>query len=426
MHRVQRVPVTEASGRIHTSTATVSVLPEADEVEIQIPDKDLRIDVYRSSGPGGQSVNTTDSAVRITHLPSGLVVAIQDEKSQHKNKAKAMAVLRARLLELEQQRLAEERGEQRRSQVGSGERAEKIRTYNFPDDRVTDHRVGLTVHNLPGLLQGDLDRLVDPLAEADQAARLAERRRRGARMSVAAAGRCRCGGCPLTAGGTPPRRCVLRARRHRGWTPSCWSSHAFGRDRSWLHAHPEAELDRSDLEEAAGGWIERRATGEPIAYIRGFKEWLSLRILTDRRALIPRPETELLAEAAIGEIAARLVDEDAPDTPIAAWEVGTGSGAVALALALRFRTSLALGRLRLGATDLSPEALELAEENLVAHGVDGLVSLGCGDLLEPPVLPAPQQPDVILANLPYLTSAEVAEGAGSLQFEPHLALDGGA
>jgi peptide chain release factor 1 len=173
VHRVQRVPVTEASGRIHTSTATVSVLPEADEVEVEISDKDLRIDVYRSTGPGGQSVNTTDSAVRITHLPSGLVVAIQDEKSQHKNKAKALAVLRARLLELERQRLAEERGEQRRSQVGSGERAEKIRTYNFPDDRVTDHRIGLTIHNLPGLLQGDLDRLVDPLAEADQAARLA-------------------------------------------------------------------------------------------------------------------------------------------------------------------------------------------------------------------------------------------------------------
>jgi peptide chain release factor 1 len=173
VHRVQRVPVTEASGRIHTSTATVSVLPEADEVEIEIPEKDLRVDVYRSSGPGGQSVNTTDSAVRITHLPTGLQVAIQDEKSQHKNKAKALSVLRARLLEIEQQRQAEERGEARRSQVGHAERAEKIRTYNFPDDRVTDHRIGLTVHNLPGLLEGDLDRLVEPLAERDQAERLA-------------------------------------------------------------------------------------------------------------------------------------------------------------------------------------------------------------------------------------------------------------
>ena len=174
VHRVQRVPTTEAQGRIHTSTATVSVLPEADEVEVQIDEKDLRVDVYRSSGPGGQSVNTTDSAVRITHLPTGLMVAIQDEKSQHKNRAKAMSVLRARLLEMEQERQAAERGEERRSQVGSGERSEKIRTYNFPDDRVTDHRIGLTVHNLPGLLEGDLDRVVEPLLEADQARRLAE------------------------------------------------------------------------------------------------------------------------------------------------------------------------------------------------------------------------------------------------------------
>ena len=174
VHRVQRVPATEAQGRIHTSTATVSVLPEADEVEVQIDEKDLRVDVYRSSGPGGQSVNTTDSAVRITHLPTGLVVAIQDEKSQHKNRAKAMSVLRARLLEAEQDRQAAERGEERRSQVGTGERSEKIRTYNFPDDRVTDHRIGLTVHNLPGLLEGDLDRVIEPLVNADQARRLDE------------------------------------------------------------------------------------------------------------------------------------------------------------------------------------------------------------------------------------------------------------
>jgi len=174
VHRVQRVPSTEAQGRIHTSTATVSVLPEADEVDVEIDEKDLRIDVYRSSGPGGQSVNTTDSAVRITHLPTGLVVAIQDEKSQHKNRAKAMSVLRARLLEAEQERQAAERGEERRSQVGTGERSEKIRTYNFPDDRVTDHRIGLTVHNLPGLLMGDLDRVIEPLVEADQAQRLSE------------------------------------------------------------------------------------------------------------------------------------------------------------------------------------------------------------------------------------------------------------
>jgi len=173
VHRVQRVPETESSGRIHTSTATVAVLPEADEVDVHIDEKDLRIDVYRSTGPGGQSVNTTDSAVRITHLPSGIVVAIQDEKSQHKNKAKAMAVLRARLLEMEQRKAHEAEAAQRRSMVGSGERSEKIRTYNFPQDRVTDHRAGFDLHNLPGVLDGDLDRLIDTLIATDQAELLA-------------------------------------------------------------------------------------------------------------------------------------------------------------------------------------------------------------------------------------------------------------
>ena len=173
VHRVQRVPATESSGRIHTSTATVIVMPEADEVEVEIDeDRDLRVDVKRSSGPGGQSVNTTDSAVRITHLPSGLVVEIQDEKSQHKNKAKALSVLRSRLLEL---KLAEQRDADsatRRSMVGAGDRSEKVRTYNFPQDRVTDHRIGLDLHNLPGVLDGDLDRLIDALSTTDQAERL--------------------------------------------------------------------------------------------------------------------------------------------------------------------------------------------------------------------------------------------------------------
>jgi peptide chain release factor 1 len=173
-HRVQRIPATESSGRIHTSTATVVVMPEAEEVEIEIDeDRDLRIEVKRSSGPGGQSVNTTDSAVRITHLPTGLVVEIQDEKSQHKNKAKAMSVLRSRLYERQLAAQREADSATRRSMVGGGDRAEKIRTYNFPQDRVTDHRIGMDLSNLPGVLQGDLDRLIDALITTDQAERLA-------------------------------------------------------------------------------------------------------------------------------------------------------------------------------------------------------------------------------------------------------------
>ena len=167
VHRVQRVPATEAQGRIHTSAATVAVLPEAEEVDVKIEDKDIRIDVFRSSGPGGQSVNTTDSAVRITHLPSGLVVSQQDQKSQLQNKLKAMDVLRARLLDLKIQQQQQERARMRKSQVGSGDRSEKIRTYNYPQSRVTDHRIGWTTHDLQGFMDGEIGRVIEALHLAD-------------------------------------------------------------------------------------------------------------------------------------------------------------------------------------------------------------------------------------------------------------------
>jgi peptide chain release factor 1 len=171
-HRVQRVPVTESQGRVHTSSATVTVLPEAEDIDVNVDEKDLRIDVYRSTGPGGQSVNTTDSAVRITHVPTGIVVSMQDEKSQIQNRAKAMQVLRARLLKAEQDRQAAELSQSRRSQIGGGGRSEKIRTYNYKENRVTDHRIGLTLYKLDKVLMGDMDELVDGLATDERARQL--------------------------------------------------------------------------------------------------------------------------------------------------------------------------------------------------------------------------------------------------------------
>ena len=174
VHRVQRVPLTETSGRIHTSAATVAVLPEAEDIDINIEEKDLRIDVFRSSGPGGQSVNTTDSAVRITHLPTGIVVSQQDEKSQHKNKAKALKILRSRIFDKEIQMKEQERAKNRKSQVGSGDRSERIRTYNFPQSRVSDHRINLTLYKLDEILEGKLDDIVNPLIEDDEAKKILE------------------------------------------------------------------------------------------------------------------------------------------------------------------------------------------------------------------------------------------------------------
>ena len=265
-HRVQRVPVTEAKGRIHTSTATVTVLPEAEEVEIDIDPNDLKIDVYRSTGPGGQSVNTTDSAVRITHLPTGTVVAMQDEKSQIQNRAKAMVVLRARLLKAEQDRQAAEMSAQRRGQVGSGSRTDKIRTYNFKENRVTDHRINLTLYKLDQVLAGDLDR-AHRRADGRQAG--APARGRGRRRGVSPGGDARDGGWSRcrprgelvaelagVVGGCAARGALHRRRGRSALGP------ALG--------HPEPPPARSEAAVAAArAMAARRAAGEPLQYIFG-------------------------------------------------------------------------------------------------------------------------------------------------------------
>ncbi len=320
-HRVQRVPVTESQGRVHTSSATVSVLPEAEEVDVQIDPNDLQIDVYRASGPGGQSVNTTDSAVRITHLPTGTTVSMQDEKSQLQNRAKALRVLRSRLLRMEQERQAAEQSDQRRGQIGGGGRSEKIRTYNFKENRVSDHRIDLTLYKLDRVLAGELGTVTDALLQDERSRQLGE--------SVSVTWRELAAELAADLGGGGPRQSARRRPPHRRGGVGAGGGRVPRRPRrrrppngAWRPwtAWPLAASRANRSSTCVGRW--------------GFR---SLDLFVDRRVLIPRPETEIVAGYAMDELDRRVA-------AAARWsDLGTGSGAIALSIAVERPRTRGLG-----------------------------------------------------------------------------------
>jgi peptide chain release factor 1 len=322
-HRVQRVPATESQGRIHTSACTVAVMPEPDEAEeITLNPAELRIDTFRASGAGGQHVNKTDSAIRITHLPTGLVAECQDDRSQHRNKAKAMAVLQARLNDKERSERAAKEAATRKGLIGSGDRSDRIRTYNYPQGRLTDHRINLTLYKLDRVMDGELDDVVDALRAARAAEQLAALE--SACVNVAAA------------------LAMARALGLDRLDAQLLLSHTLQQPRAWLIAHDDATLSAAQ-QQAFAAACRRRADGEPMAYLLGEREFHGLMLQVGPAVLVPRPDTETLVDWAL-EL---LAGTDAPHVA----DLGTGSGAIALALKHRHPAA------RVCAVDVSASAL---------------------------------------------------------------------
>ena len=363
---MQRVPATETQGRIHTSACTVAVLPEPDEAQaVQINPADLRIDTYRASGAGGQHINKTDSAVRITHMPTGIVAECQDDRSQHRNKAKALQVLAARHQEKERSERAAKEAATRKGLIGSGDRSDRIRTYNFPQGRLTDHRINLTLYKLQAIMEGDLDEVIAALQRG------ARGRAAGARWRAA---RRHDHGRPRR---WPPRaRCGLARLDAQALL-----GHLLRRPRGWLLAHDDAALTAVEAQ-AFEALAARRAAGEPLAYLVGEKEFHGLRLAVDRALLVPRPETEMLVDWALECL--RKVEGESQRVP-QVLDLGTGSGAIALAVkhACPFAAVTAVDasarRARRGPAQRRSAAARdrLAGERLVVRRSPGAASICC-------------------------------------------------
>ena len=388
VHRVQRIPKTETQGRVHTSASTVAVLPEAEEVDIQIKESDLRVDVFRAGGPGGQSVNTTDSAVRITHIPSGVVVSQQDEKSQHKNKAKALKILRSRVYEAEKNKKDKERSADRKNQIGSGDRSERIRTYNFPQGRVTDHRINLTLHKLDEFLSGEIHE------EMNQELRLKEQdiKLKTYLMEILEI---------INKSSELHKKKNIQSHK---LDSELLLSKVLKKTREELIINQNQKVDREKIYNF-NKLVKRRSLREPIAYILNKKEFWSKEFKVNKHVLVPRPETELMVELIIKTLRNNKKKMNMLD-------IGTGTGCILISILSELELCTGVG------IDISKQAIMLAKKNALKHKLNKRVKFYTRSVDDS----FSQNYDLIVSNPPYIKKNEIINLQDDIKkYEPKLA-----